>query len=207
MSRIDEERHFWDKFAKKYDRFMERVARDYPAIIERIAKEIRPGDRVLEVACGTGVISLELAGHAGRIEGTDISEPMLAEARRKAGERGLSNIEFTQGDACALNFPDESFDLVVCANALHIMQLPQEALREIHRVLKPGGKLIAPTYLHGQTLRSHVVSRFMSLFGFKAYHRFNKESLLVLFNDAGFGGAAIDIYPAAIPLAYLAASR
>jgi len=98
----------------------------------------------LDIACGTGISTLELVeacGGRGRFVGVNISEGMLAVARGSAVERGLENVEFRRGDAEALDFPDDTFDVVISNMSLQFFQNKAEALREMHRVLKPGGQL------------------------------------------------------------------
>jgi ubiquinone/menaquinone biosynthesis C-methylase UbiE len=100
------------------------------------------GEMILDIACGTGELErllLEDFPHL-RIIGVDISEKMLDIARSKLADR--PNLEFLQASAIALPFQDHSFDLVVTASALHYFEPPVDSLKEMHRILKPNGKLI-----------------------------------------------------------------
>ncbi len=112
------------------------------AAILAAGADIGPGHRVLDVATGTGLLAFEAArrvGPAGSVLGVDISEGMLAEARRKAAETEARNIEFVLGDAERLGLSRESFDRLTCASALVLMADIPRALRHWFRVLKPGG--------------------------------------------------------------------
>jgi SAM-dependent methyltransferase len=103
------------------------------------AAEIGRGDRVLDVGCGTGVVAREAAkrlGPEGRVIGLDLNPRMLEVARRIAPE-----IEWQQGDASDLPFDDEAFDVVVSQYAMMFFPDPSLALREMWRVLAPGGRL------------------------------------------------------------------
>jgi ubiquinone/menaquinone biosynthesis C-methylase UbiE len=107
---------------------------------------LRPGERVLDVGCGTGSIALlakQRVGEGGRVCGIDPSLPMIARARRKAARRGLT-IEFQPGVIERLPFPDQTFDIVLSTFMMH--QIPDEVKRqglaEIARVLTPGGRLL-----------------------------------------------------------------
>ncbi len=94
----------------------------------------------LDAGCGTGFLSLELAARGHRVTGVDFAPAMLAEARRKAAERGAS-IRFEEADAERLPFGDRSFDLVVSRHVLWTLPHPEAAIDEWKRVLRPGGRL------------------------------------------------------------------
>lgn len=102
----------------------------------------RPKDRVLDVATGTGYTAMAFAPRVESVIGLDVSTGMLAEARRKAEEAGLSNLSFVEGEAEAMPFPDVSFDIVTCRIAAHHFLSVENFVREAMRVLKPGGKLL-----------------------------------------------------------------
>lgn len=94
----------------------------------------------LDAGCGTGFLSFELAVRGHRVTGVDFAPAMLAEARRKAAERGAS-IRFEEADAEQLPFPSGSFDLVVSRHVLWTLPHPEAAIDEWKRVLRPGGRL------------------------------------------------------------------
>lgn len=111
---------------------------------------VRPGQAVLDVACGTGIVARVAAdrvGAAGRVVGVDLNEAMLTVARRVRPD-----IEWRQGDAGALPFPDGSFDAVVCQMALMFFPDRARALREMRRVVAPGGTVavLVPARLASQ---------------------------------------------------------
>jgi ubiquinone/menaquinone biosynthesis C-methylase UbiE len=104
-----------------------------------------PGERLLEIGPGAGYYTLDLAewvGPDGRIEIFDLQQEFLDHVLGRAGERGLANIVPTQGDATALPYEDGSIDAVALTAVLGEIPDPVAALREIHRVLKPGGRLV-----------------------------------------------------------------
>jgi ubiquinone/menaquinone biosynthesis C-methylase UbiE len=105
----------------------------------------RPGERVLEIGPGTGYYTLDLAdwvGPDGRVEIFDLQQEFLDHVGRRAAERGLENVVPTQGDATALPYEDASMDAVALTAVLGEIPDPVAALREIRRVLKPGGRLV-----------------------------------------------------------------
>ncbi len=103
---------------------------------------VRPGERVLDVACGTGSVArraAELVGPRGSVTGLDLNEGMLAVARRASTAEPVA-IEWRQGDAARLPFADGAFDVVTCQQALQFLPERGRALREMRRVLAPGGR-------------------------------------------------------------------
>jgi ubiquinone/menaquinone biosynthesis C-methylase UbiE len=103
-----------------------------------------PGERLLEIGVGTGYYSLDLAGWVpdGTLELFDLQQEFLDHVMRRAGERGLENLVPTQGDATALPYEDASVDAVILTAVLGEIPDTAAALREIRRVLKPGGRLV-----------------------------------------------------------------
>jgi ubiquinone/menaquinone biosynthesis C-methylase UbiE len=114
---------------------------------DRLRQILEPesGERVLEIGPGTGYYTLDLAewvGPDGAVEIFDIQQEMLDHTMERARERGISNLHPTLGDARSLPYDDDSFDAVALTTVLGEIPDPDAALREINRVLKPGGRLI-----------------------------------------------------------------
>ena len=130
----------WDLYAPIYERAMRADANIYEFMYARIPKVIR-GKEVLEIATGPGLLAKHVAPAAKRMVATDYSDGMIREANK--GERP-SNLTFEVADATELPYMDDSFDVVLIANALHVMPEPEKALSEINRVLRLDGILIAP---------------------------------------------------------------
>lgn len=103
---------------------------------ETAAAVVRPGDRVLDVCCGTGDLALEAARAGGNVTGLDFSAPMLERARGKSAE-----VEWLEGDALALPFPDGSFDAVTIGFGLRNLANVERGLAELRRVLRSGGRV------------------------------------------------------------------
>ncbi|GAA3486599.1 methyltransferase domain-containing protein [Streptomyces cremeus] len=107
---------------------------------------LRPGLRVLDVGCGPGTITADLAalvGPAGHVTGVDSAPAILDRARATAAERGLTNADFAAADVHALDFPDGAFDVVHAHQVLQHVGDPVTALREMRRVCRPGGIVAA----------------------------------------------------------------
>lgn len=140
---------FWDRWAGRYDRFMSGDKDTYARIMNPMNKKLNRSMDVLELACGTGILSVQLAGNVKMLVATDFSEEMIKQAKQKCHS---SRLHFSVQDAMALPYAPETFDAVIISNALHIMPQPEKALVEIRRVLKQDGILIAPTF----TAAGHV---------------------------------------------------
>ena len=108
----------------------------------RDAGRLTKSSRVLDVACGPGIVVEALAAAAGEVVGCDITPEMLAKARERCARAGLANTRFETGRAEALPFADASFDVVVSRSAVHHFPDPSAAFREMARVAKHGGKVI-----------------------------------------------------------------
>ena len=106
------------------------------------AAVLEPGERVLDVGCGNGAVSLEAAravGPSGRVTGVDLSAPMLGVARRRAEEQGI-DVDFVQGDAQTASF-DQPFDVVVSRFGVMFFDDPEVAFANLARAARPGGRL------------------------------------------------------------------
>jgi ubiquinone/menaquinone biosynthesis C-methylase UbiE len=101
-----------------------------------------PGHRSLDVACGPGLVALAFAKVVARAVGVDATPAMLDRARTLQERQSRSNVEWVDGDAGSLPFPDASFDIVTCRFAFHHLLAPAEALAEMKRVTRPGGRII-----------------------------------------------------------------
>lgn len=193
-------RNFWDRTAKIYDRFMRRDAAAY----DRMYALLRPVVRdktVLELAAGTGLIAKHIANAAEYIEVTDASEQMIRQAER---EDHAENLHFSVQDMFCLPYADAAFDVVIVSNALHIVPQPERALREIKRVLKDDGVLIAPTFTHAENSFSGKGRVFlMRLAGFPLHSRWTSGEYLVFLTENGWTVRKSIVLQASFPLTYV----
>ncbi len=140
--------------AEAYERYL------VPAIFEPFARVLvalaapAAGERVLDAACGTGVVARYAAPRAGHVVGADVNAGMLAVAARIAPQ-----LEWVQADIAALPFEDDTFDLVLCQQALQFVPDHAAALAELQRVLAPGGRILVSVWRGPSTTRASPCSR------------------------------------------------
>jgi ubiquinone/menaquinone biosynthesis C-methylase UbiE len=115
-----------------------------PQVLARVVAlcAAQPHWLALDIATGTGHTALALAPHVASVVGIDLTPEMLAEAERLRTQRGIANVSFRTGDVHRLPFTDAAFDLVTCRRAAHHFSDITLALREMRRVLRPGGRLV-----------------------------------------------------------------
>lgn len=171
-----------------------------PAIGAPLARDLidvaslRPGERVVDVACGTGVVTrlaAQQVGDDGSVAGVDVNPGMLAVARACAPEG--SSIDWYETGAEAMPLPDGAFDVVLCQLGLQFVQDKVKALREMRRILAPGGRIVAnvpgpvpPMFAElADALAKHIAP--MCAGGVKVvFSLFDEKELRRLLNDAGF---------------------
>ena len=192
-------KNFWDRNAGLYDCFM----RKDRAVYEKIYELIRPvvkDKTVLELATGTGLIAKHIVKVAACIEATDASPEMIAEAKRG---NCSAKLHFSVQDMFSLPYAGNSFDVVIVSNALHIVPQPEKSLREIKRVLKDDGVLIAPTFTHAEnSLRGRIKAYFMRLAGFPLHSRWTSEEYLSFLRQNGWRVRKSAVLKASFPLTY-----
>ena len=138
----------FDRISGVYDRMNRVMTAGLDRTCRRRAAdraEVGPGDRVLDLCCGTGDLALEAAGRvgpSGEVTGADFSEPMLEIAREKEIGEGRAAVSFVNADALDLPFDDHSFDAVTIGFGARNLADLDRGLAEMRRVLKPGGRLV-----------------------------------------------------------------
>lgn len=153
---------------------------DLPQLVAHA--ELAGGEAVLDAGSGAGHTALAFAPHVAQVVSVDLAPSMLAQGRRGAQERGLTNVEFREADVEALPFADGAFDVIVSRYSAHHWPHPQRALAEFRRLLRPGGRLLisdivsyddftADTHLQAIELlrdrshvRDHTVAAWLAMF-------------------------------------------
>ena len=192
-------KNFWDKNAGRYDRFMRKDRAAYDEMYELIRPVVRH-KTVLELATGTGSIAKHIVTAAAHIEATDASAEMIAEAKR---DNRSAKLHFSVQDMFCLPYANQSFNVVIVSNALHIVPQPEKALQEIKRVLKDDGVLIAPTFTHaGNSFSGKVKAFFMKLAGFPLHSKWTSTEYLRFLRKNGWAVRKSAVLKASFPLTY-----
>lgn len=184
---------FWNRISGIYDfvenTFNGKVNKD---IAQYVANLMTEDDNVLECACGTGMFSLPIARRCKSLTATDFADKMLRQAQNKC--KDLSNVRFELADVTRLNYDDETFDKVVAANVIHLLDNPKAAMAELMRVCKTGGLVIIPTYINESTKAASAAAKFFNLLGANFKREFSFAKYQEFFKEMGYDVA--DYYTA-----------
>lgn len=190
----------WQRFSGVYDVFMQKDCKAYDLLGQKIIEQMKPDMRVLELACGTGLVSARVADGCKEYIATDFSQKMLNIAQRKEWS---PHVRFEQADATALQYEAESFDVVIISNALHIMPNPVAALENIRKVLRKDGVLIAPTFLRPKTAKAQFVANLIELAGLRTYSKWSFEGYCEFLRQNGWGITHSEVVPSTLTIAYV----
>lgn len=173
-----------------------------------VIADLRPGERVLDVACGTGVVTrlaAERVGVAGSVTGLDINSGMLSVARSATPPN--ASIDWHEGDAESLPFPDNAFDVVLCQMGLQFVSGKLTALREMRRVLEEGGRAVFSVpgpkpqlfAIMTDALARHLSPQ-AAAFGDRVFSMHDVDEVEELMRSAGFRNVEVDAKPKALRL-------
>jgi ubiquinone/menaquinone biosynthesis C-methylase UbiE len=179
--RQQKERAIWDKHAASYDNQTLKIYNEaYDRSIQKIRSILSPEQQILEIGCGTGIISFGIAPYVKEVIATDLSPQMISAAQGKAQSMGISNIDFRVCDGYSLPYEDQTFDVVLIFNTLHIVKEPETLLQQTYRLLKPAGYFVSATDCYAESvpfphnLKIQAI-KLMKCFGFLPFIRFYTE--------------------------------
>lgn len=206
MTSSDSGKSYWERHARRYDRSVRLLSKQLPRMLELTAEATRGAAKVLEVAAGTGLLTPSIARSAKHVVATDYADAMIAMLRERVSREGLRNVTCEQADLYALPYDAGAFDTVVAANVLHVVPDLTGAVAAMKRVLKPGGLLVVPTFVHDETLLSGTVSRLLALTGFPGKRRFTARSLRDELERAELHVMRQEVLRGVLPICFIACS-
>lgn len=190
---------FWDKIAGIYDFAESLNPKSYKAMLEGVRQVVPKGAKVLDCAAGTGELSIAAAEKAGHVFCTDMSLPMLERARKKSAKKGIKNISFGERDIFSLPDEDNTYDVAIAGNVLHLLEEPEKAVRELCRVTKQGGRVIVPTFM---AKNSSPLIKIYTLLGYKAFASYTAESYEKMLKNCDCGRVKVTEINGLIPVAF-----
>lgn len=201
-------RNYSGRAAELYQSFfVPSIATPVSAELLRVAS-VQPGERVLDLACGTGIIAraaAEQAGPGGSVTGIDVAADMIAVARSTTSAG--ASIEWHGADAAALRLADDAYDVVLCQMGLMFIEDRVGALAEAHRVLAPGGRIVlnTPGRIHAvfaameHAIVTHIDPQ-LGAFVHAVFSMHDPDELGALLRDAGFSDVSSNEYTATLDL-------
>lgn len=192
---------FWDKIAGVYDIAAAFNGRTYTAMVEGVKQVVPKGARVLDCAAGTGALTAAAAEKAESVLCTDMSLPMLEQARKKCARAGLKNVSFAVRDITRLDDEDDTYDAAIAGNVLHLLPDPETAVRELARVTKKGGRLILPTFLMKNGKTPGLVKIYKML-GFDHKTYYTPEEYLKMLESCGCGRVKLTVIKGSMPIGF-----
>ncbi|MBY4893007.1 class I SAM-dependent methyltransferase [Rhodobacteraceae bacterium N5(2021)] len=200
---------FWDRVARRYAEMQMRNPETYEHTLDLVREHLRPGDRVLELGCGTGTTALRLADAVERYVASDYSAEMITIAGERRSKAGVENLDLCVGQPCDGSLPEGPFDAILAFNLLHLLPNRRQAFADVAQHLRPGGLFISKTPCLGGVYRvfQPLVSALRLLgkapdFNFLTPARLEREIRM-----AGFDIIAAGDYPKRPPRRFIVARK
>ena len=192
---------FWDNVSGIYDVFEDVYNGDVnKQVALKVASCVQSDDMVLELACGTGMITRCVAPVCKKIVATDFSVGMLKKTEENCF--GLKNVVMRKADITNIKCKDESFDKVIAGNVIHLLDDPHKAVSEMFRVCKKGGLVIIPTYINkGGNGNQNLFTQIVGKAGADFKRQFTLESYKQFFEDEGYADGEYTMFEGRVPCA------
>jgi len=191
--------NFWDFCAPFYDFAEKTNGRAYNTMLKTVHEIVPKDSFVLEIAAGTGSISIAVSDKAGEVLCTDISEKMLAIAKKKALKCGVKNITFGNLNIFDTQYPDNTFDVVVASQVFHLIEKPEKAAVELKRVA--GNIVVIPMSLTEEaSFAAKIGLAVYRLFGFSPKVEFAADDYMKFVKKIGFENCEFTQISGKIPM-------
>ena len=201
------DKDYWERHARNYDASMRwTLGRPMPRMLELTSDAVQGKGKVLEVAAGTGIVTVAIAQSSDSVIATDYAAAMVESLELRVRDAGLKNVTCEQADIYSLPYSAGEFDAVVAANVLHLVPDLATAIQALRSVMKPDGMLVAPTFCHDETKTSWLVSRLLAVSGFPGHRRFTMRSLRGALEENGLKISRAENLPGLIPIGFVEAS-
>lgn len=202
----DDKRKTWNTWASRYETLINTTEKSYMALTHKIIETIEYTDSILELGAGTGSLSLSLSPYCREIDAIDYSEHMIRKAWENKSFSRFQNVNFMLSSAEHIQCKDNSYDIVILSNTMHVLDHPQEVMAEIKRVLKPGGRLIAPNLLHKEKVHSRLIIKALGSMGYPVVRTFDENSYYRFLEKHGFTLHKNSCINGFVPMAYVEAT-
>ena len=180
--------NFWDKIAEDYSKQPIADESAYQKKLQVTRQYFQPSMEVLEFGCGTGSTAIAHAPYVQHIRAIDFSSNMIEIAQAKANAQNIPNVTFEQASIDELSVPDQTYDVVLGLNVLHLLANKEEAIAKVYNLLQPGGLFITSTVCLGETMAWFKliapIGKFLGLFPLVKV--FTIKDLERSLTDAGF---------------------
>lgn len=180
--------NFWDKIAEDYSKQPIADEDAYQKKLQVTRQYFQPSMNVLEFGCGTGSTAIAHAPYVQHIRAIDFSSNMIEIAQAKANAQNIPNVTFEQASIDELSVPDQTYDVVLGLNVLHLLANKEEAIAKVYNLLQPGGLFITSTVCLGETMAWFKliapIGKFLGLFPLVKV--FTIKDLERSLTDAGF---------------------
>ena len=191
---------YWNRISSMYDLFETAYnGKVYRGTGAYVGSLMKPTDTVLECACGTGAISVDIAPNCRRLMATDFSEGMMKQAAKKL--RRFDNVRIRKADIMNIKCRNGRFDKVVAGNVIHLLPDPAGALHELERLVRPGGKIIIPTYINMAKKSAGLMVKALEVCGLHFERDFDLESYKQFFRDMGYENVEYHVVDGRMPCA------
>jgi len=168
---------YWNNDAANYDKRAKKSHDAYKTIIKLIKNEISTEMDILDMGTGTGAVPIGICGNVTSINAIDFSPEMIQIAQKKADKNGIKNITFLVKDSNHLNYKDNSFDIILIINLLHVVPDPEDIINEAKRLIKKDGKIIIASFLNDENLKSKFISYILKRKGHPIVTKFKTDTI------------------------------